>query len=455
MSLTTSLNIAAQSLLVDDAALQTTNNNIANANTPGYSRQVAVFNEVAPTNHGAVSIGNGVALQQFQSIRDELLQTQIEQQTQAQAGISARLTSLQQIEPTFTTSTQDIGTQMTALFSSLSSLGTDPTSGSQRANVIAAGQNLANSFNTASRNLTSIQTGLNKQVSHDVSQINALSQQIAALNPQINALQKSGQDGGTLVDQQDQLVLQLSQLTNASITQTSNGITITTGSGTPLVVGSQSFGLQTAVGSAGMTHVLDGNGTDITSSLTGGDLGGTAQTRDGIIPKLLGQLDTLANEVGSAFNAVQAGGYDQGGKAGQAFFNVPVSTAGSAGLIGMALTNPAAVAASSDGSPGDSGNLANFAEIQTSKLSGGATPVETYANLVYQVGSLTSNLTAQSSALSASLTQLNDQRSSVSGVSIDQEATNLIQYQQAYQAAARVVSTVQQLFQVTISMGTA
>ncbi len=222
-----------------------------------------------------------------------------------------------------------------------------------------------------------------------------------------------------------------------------------------LVVGSQSYALQTATGSDGMQHVLDQNGTDITASLSSGDLGGTIQMRDQTIPGLLSQLDTLASQFGNAFNAAQAKGFDQNGAAGGDFFTVPATVAGSAGAISMAITDPTRIAASSDGTADSNGNVANLSAVQTNLLPSGNTPSEGYANLVYQVGSLTSNANAESTATTASLLQLNDQLSSVSGVSIDQEATNLITFQTAYQAAARVVSTVQAMFQVTMAMGTA
>ena len=454
-SLSTSLSIAVQSLNAASGSLQATNNNIANANTPGYTRKVAILNEGAPTTEGNLSVGSGVVLEGYQSVRDELVQTQIQQQTQAQSGANAQLASLDQIQPTFTTSTNDIGTQMSALFSSISSLSTNPTSPALRQAVLTAGQNLATAFNTASNSLTQQQTGLNTQVTQDVSQINQLTQQIAALNPQIAQLQATGQDGGTLQDQQNQLVLQLSALTNVAVTKTDNGETLTTGNGTPLVMGSQSFALQTTVGAGGMEHVLDQNGTDITSSLTTGDLGGTIQTRDQTIPGLLNQLDTLANQFGTAFNAAQASGFDQYGNPGQNFFTIPVTAPGSAATISMAISDPALIAVSSDGSTGSNGNLTNFSSVQTAALPSGQNPGDAYASLVYQVGSLTATANAESQATTASLTQLNDQLNSVSGVSIDQESANLITYQQAYEAAARVVTTVQALFSVTMTMGTA
>jgi flagellar hook-associated protein 1 FlgK len=258
-----------------------------------------------------------------------------------------------------------------------------------------------------------------------------------------------------LQDQQNQLVLSLSALTNVSVTQTRSGETLTTGNGTALVVGSQSFALQTTTSSDDMVQVLDTNGTNVTSSISGGDLGGTIQMRDQTIPTLLNQLDTLSNQFGSAFNAVQESGTDENGNAGSQFFDVPTAIAGSAAAISVAISNPSQIAASQDGSAEDNGNVANLIALQTTALPSGETPISAYANLVYQVGSLATNATAESGATTTSLLQLNDQLSSVSGVSIDQESTNLITYQTAYEAAARVVTTVQALFQITLAMGTA
>lgn len=458
-SLNASLNIAVQALDAATGSITATNNNIANANTPGYSRQVAVLVEATPTQNGSLSEGNGVELTGYQSVRNEVLQTLIEQQTTAQSGANAQLTPMQQIQPTFTTSTQDIGTEMSALFSSISSLSTTPSNSASRQAVLQAGQNLATAFNTASQSLTTQQNALNTNVTQDVSQINELTKQIAALNPQLAELKATGQDGGTLQDQQDELVLKLSALTSVSETQDAKGeATLTTGNGTTLVAGSQSYSLQTATGSDGMQHVIDQTGADITTSLTGGDLGGSIQMRDSTtsgIPSVLNQLDTLANQFGNAINAAQAGGYDQNGNAGQNFFTVSATIAGSAASIKMAITDPALIAASSDGTSGSNGNLASFSTVQNTALGSGQTPSDAYSSLVSQVGSLTSNAQAESTASTASLLQLNDQRSSVSGVSIDEESANLITYQQAYEAAARVVTTIQSLFTVLVSMGTA
>lgn len=463
MSLTSSLSIAGQSLANATAVLQAINNNIANANTPGYSREVAQFQSVAPDPDSTAQPGQGAVLQGFQSVRDELLQTQIQNENQAQGQANAELTALQQIQPLFTTSAGDIGTEMSNFFTSMSSLSAQPDNSAARQAVMTAGQNLTYAFNTVSQHLSQLQSGLNTQVTQDVSQINQITTQIATLNPKIAAMQAQGKDPGTLQDQRDQLVVQLSGLVGVSVTNTESGITVSMGDAMPLVVGSKSFALKTQEDSQGMQQILDTNGQPMidppiaggNTPPKGGDLGGTLQARDSSIPAFLNALDTLAHQFANAFNSAQASGYDQYGNPGQPFFSVPSTTAGSAGSISVAIADPSLIAASSDGSPGSNGNVANLTAVQTTVLPSGETPTDAYASLVFQVGSMTAEANTRSSATAASLRQLNDQRSSVSGVSIDQESTNLITYQQAYEAAARVITTVQSLFQVTMTMGTA
>jgi flagellar hook-associated protein 1 FlgK len=202
-----------------------------------------------------------------------------------------------------------------------------------------------------------------------------------------------------------------------------------------------------------MQHVLDSNGTDITTTIQGGQLGGSIQTRDQVIPSYLTQLNTLASQFATAFNAAQAKGYDSTGKAGQNFFSVPAGGAGAAAGITVAITNPSQVASSSDGTAGSNGNVANLSAALTNALPSGQSPSQAYAGLVFQVGNDASNSSTRSTAIGQNLTQLTNQQSSVSGVSIDEETTNLIRYQTAYEAAARIVSTIQQLGTVTLDMG--
>ncbi len=450
--LNTSLSIASQALQAQEAAVSVTTNNIANANTPGYSRETVILTEASSNQQGEVSLGGGVSLQGYTSVRDQLLDLRIQQQTSEQSSADAQTNALDQVQTLFPSTGDSIGTDISTFFSSVSALSADPANTATRQAVISAAQNVAEQFNSVSNGLTSEQTSLNQQVVTDVNQINQLSSQIASLNTQLGQLSAAGQNTGTVEDQIDQDELSLSKLTNISITHTEGADTITTGNGTPLVLGDQSYALSTSANSSGLEEVLDSNGKNITSTISSGDLGGTITTRDTSIPALLTQLDTLANQFATAINAAQAQGYNQNGTAGTALFTVPATVAGSAAAITLATTDPSQIAASSDGSSGSNGNVANLSAVGTTKLASGFTPTDASANLVYQVGTLTSNASSQSTAIGISLTQLTQQQSSVSGVSIDEESTNLIQYQQAYQAAAKVVSTIQTLFDSTISM---
>lgn len=453
-SLNTSLSIAMQALMAEQGAIEATSNNIANANTPGYSRVVPIFEEAEPTDVNGISIGNGVVLAGYQSVRDQVLATRIDQVTQQNSGAQAQLNSLQQVQTYFDSTGTDIGSEMSAFFSSISELETNPSSSSLRQSVLSAAQNLATAFRTTSSGITQVQTGLNQQVTSDVAQINQLTAQIAQLNSQLAQAKAGGQDGGTVQDQMNEDLSQLSTLTDVSVTQTESGITVTTGNGTALVSGSQSFNLQTSAGPGGMTQVLDSEGNNITATIQNGDLGGTLQVRDGTLPGLLNQLDTLANQFATAMNSANASGTDLDGNTGGAIFSVPSTVAGSAADITVAMTDPSQIAASSDGTTGSGGNLTNLLAVQNAQLPMGSSPTDAYSSLVFNVGEVTSNAQAEVSGTGSALTQLQDQQSAISGVSIDEESANLLQYQQAYEAAAKVVSTIDELGAVALNMGT-
>jgi flagellar hook-associated protein 1 FlgK len=448
--LSTSLLIGVQALEANQGALNATSNNIANANTPGYTREVAQFTETPVNQVNDQILGGGVSLTGLQSVRDELLNMQINQQTSAQSSVDTQSTSLQQVQTYFTTTGGDIASALSSFSSSLAELSANSSNTAEQQSVLSSGQNLAEAFNTAANGLTTVQSAADTQVTQTVAQINTLTKQIASLNGQLWQLQASGQDGGTVQDQRDQAVQQLSQLTGISITQSSNGETITTGNGSPLVMGSQSFSLQTTTGSNGTQQVIDSSGNNITSSIQGGQLGGAIEIRDQTIPSYLSQLNTLASQFAAAFNAAQAQGYTSSGAQGGTFFTVS-NAANAASTI--SVSNSAQVAVSSDGSSGSNGNVANLSSTLTNKLPSGQTAADAYASLVYQVGNDTSTASSNSTAIGDNLLSLTNQQGAISGVNIDEETTNLIKYQTAYEAAARIVSTVQALGTVTLDMG--
>jgi flagellar hook-associated protein 1 FlgK len=322
-----------------------------------------------------------------------------------------------------------------------------------RQSVLTAAGKLATDFNTTAQNLQTRRSNLDLNVVQSVSQVNTLTAQIANVDRQIANVQNANGNTGTLVDTRTSLIRQLSGLIDVSVIPSDQGITLATSNGTTLVSGSQSFALSTQLGSDGVQHILSGS-QDITTSLTGGSLAGLIQIRDQEIPNLGSSLDQLAAGLATALNTANKTGFDLNGAAGvDLFVPPPAGGVGAAAALTVNITDPALLAASSDGTIGSNGNLAVLSAVHDQAVANGQTPLDFYSNLVSQVGNTTSNTSADAAASNLILQQLQDQRGSISGVSLDEEAANLIRYQTAYQAAARVVSAVDALLSDAVNLG--
>jgi len=445
---------ACSALKTQTHALDIVANNVANISTAGYSRKQPQFAENPPIVLGQLTFGTGVSLENTVSIRDPILQLRIQQETGTQGELSAFVNAMQQVQAQFNNQGNDIGTQLSALFASVSQLSTSPASVALRQGVLTAASNLASSISTTANNLQSQQTNLDLSVTQSVDQVNTLTQHIAKVNGQIAALENLHQDASAFVDQRDVLVGQLSNLIDVSQIKTESQISLTTSKGTALVAGTQAFTLTTQPDASGLEHVF-AEGNDITSQLNSGQLGGLLQVRDQKIPPLLTSLDTLATGISNPFNAASSNGFDlNGNQGGSIFVAPPVSGIGAAAGMAVAIPDPNLLAASSDGSAGSNGNLANFSAIHDQTTFNGETPSDFYGSLIFSIGNDVSNGSTEQQASQLVLQQLQDQRGSISGVSLDEEAGNMVQYQRAYDAAARVVDTVNQMLETLINMGT-
>ena len=443
------LSIATGALGAQLAGIEVSNNNIANANTPGYSRQVVSLSSAASVQNGT-SVDQGVSYDGFNTVRDAVLNMSINAATSTQGSLTAQNTLLTQLNSAFSGTTTGIAASISTLFSDLSALSSEPSDSSARQTVLGDAQQLVSDFHQGAAALSDVANAANREVSTTVAQINQLAQQIAALNERLPPSSNNGQSGNALEDQRDTLTTQLSQLIGTSSTQTEGNPTLTTTNGSPLVIGSTSYPLQVTMGSDGNAHVLDAEGNDITSSMSGGTLGGALTVRDNTVPSFSAQLDSLAAQFATAMNGAQAAGYDLSGDTGSVMFDLP--NEGAAAGISLALPSGASIAISSDGSADSSGNLQSFLSVQSEALPSGATPTDAYASLVSNIGSAGAEVNSSLTATAASLQQLTTQQDSVSGVSVDEETTNLIRYQQAYEAAARVISTVNDLYTSLMNM---
>jgi flagellar hook-associated protein 1 len=457
-SLSASLNIAAQSLLADETAIQTTTNNIANANTPGYSREVANFEDNPPIQVGDLTLGNGVDIASVTSQRSAILDLRVNQETQTQGTLNELVSSGQQIQALFNeTSGTGLQAPLTAFFNSLSQLSANPSDPDTRQSVLTAAQNLASAFNQTATGLSQVQSSEDLGVTQSVSQINTLTSQVATLNTQIQDAAGAGQNSGPLTDQRQQLLNQLSNLVGISEINAGNGsLTISTANGSALVVGGQSFQLTTqANGTTGFQDVYS-QGTDITTQITGGQLAGQIQIRDQEIPSIQNQLDSLASNLANAVNTQNAQGYDlNGNPGGNIFVPPPANGVGAAANLAVAITSGSQIAASAGpapGNPGDNTNANALLNIQNEDIVNGQTPLNAYSNLVYNIGNFVSTAQSNQNTGGAVLQQLQDLQGGVSNVDINEESANLVRFQAAYTASAQVSGIIDELMQTTINM---
>lgn len=459
MSLSSGLAIALSALQASQGAEAVTANNVANANTPGYSRQVAELAPMPPETIGNVQYGTGVELTGVRSITDTLITNQIQQQQQQNGQATAFQSAMQPVQQMFA-ETQGSGLEgdIGNFFNSLQQLETQPTDTPTRQAVLNAAQTMASGFNQTAAELASQRTNADQQVLQTVAQVNSLSQQIAGINSEIGGLPTNSSGAGQLIDQRTQLISQLSQLVQVqSVTTNSGMVNLTTVGGGALVVGNQSEALTTQVNAATGMHDVYAQGTDITAALgasaRGGEMGGYIQARDQAIPQMQSQLDTLAAGLANAVNTQNQAGYTLSGAAGGNFFNPPpAGVTGAAAAFSLAISNPANIAASSDGSAGSNGNAVALANLRSQPIVAGQTPDAYYANAVSQLGTQIQNASVQQQAGAQLLAGLQNQLGSVSGVSLNEEAANLMQYQQAYDAAAKVGSTIDAMMQSAMQM---
>jgi len=217
-----SLSVALSGLSVSQQEMETTSNNVANANTPGYTREVSDVTASDPVEIGSLSVGTGVVLEKIESLRDPMLQIQINQATQQNSALNASLTQLQQIQTQFASDTSGIGADISNFFNSLQQLSPDPSDLTLRQGVLTAADTLATDFNNAAQSLQTQRSNVDQNVVQTVTQVNSLTSQIASVEQQISALQSANQGDNTLVDTQNNLIQQLSALVDVQVIPTAD-----------------------------------------------------------------------------------------------------------------------------------------------------------------------------------------------------------------------------------------
>jgi flagellar hook-associated protein 1 FlgK len=453
----------SQALDADQAALNIVANNVANANTTGYTEETPNWQENEPIEIDGVSYGAGVTDTGATSVRNSVLVARLDQQQQLASASASRLTALDTIQTLFTpdsgsssSTAGDIGSDITSFFSSLSSLEANPTVSSDRQAVLSAAKTLAGDISNAADSLNSQRSALDQEAAGTTSQVNSLTTAIAQLNQQIQSSSPDA-DAGTLEDQRSEDVSQLSKLIGINqVTTENNGLSITTTSGQLLVSEGSSYQLTTGTVD-GVTDFFLG-GTDITSQLAsgGGSLGGYLTARDVDIPSALSSLDQLAYSISTSVNKQNNAGTDLDGDNGNAgnIFSEPTAVAGSAASMSVVMTDPNHIAAAGLGDgTGDNSNAIAMADLANQAIVDGETPSNFYSNFVSALGSTVSGVQTENTAQNASVTQLQTQNSAISGVNLNDEASSMTTLERSYQAASQVFTMLNTIMASALNLG--
>jgi len=456
------LSIARQGMMAQQAGLSVTGQNVANANTEGYSRRTVALGSLPgpPVGGGGVEI---VGIKRYADvfanlrlIAEQSMLGRSEQQASLLSQVSAVFNDMDDA---------GLGSALDQFWSSVRALQTSPGEDAARREVLARGAELATVFNQAAERLLSMKSGVDGVLRSAVDEVNQRCTQLADLNADVLSATVRGQDLSDLYDRRDQLVREIAEYVSVSyaVNDKDQMILFMEG-GKPLVEGDICCSLRVPAGAAaGMAAVEyvtpSGAASDVTTCFRGGAVGGALEVRDTRIPEFEGALDSLAYDLAGAFNSVHQAGYGLDAVGGRDFFAPLASVAGAARLLSLDAAvdgNPDAVAAALDPAmlPGDNGNAIALAELADQALASGGTVTfnEAYASLVADVGIATRRADREATSVESTIAAIEGIRDSVAGVSLDEEMSNLILYQRAYQASSRVLSAIDEAISSLLEM---
>lgn len=539
------LNIGQSALAAAQVGISTTGHNIANAATPGYSRQVVVQSAAQSQNFGYGYVGQGAQVTAVTRVYNELLSRQVTSSQSSSAAINAYSAQIKQLDNLLADDSAGLSSAMQQFFSSLQTLSTNPGDAPSRQAMLSTAHSFVGRFQDLGERMEEIRSGINVQLQGHVTEVNSYAKQIAGLNDVISkAIGAEGYPPNDLMDQRDLLVSELSKLVKTSVVNQGNGeYNLFIGNGLPLVVGTQSYGLQTMASPTDPTRLeIAYQGKSSTSllapgTLAGGSLGGLLEFRTESLDSMQNQLGRIALVLADSFNTQHKQGLDSTGAAGTDFFSVAAPLVSASGRntgsaeLSVNVVQSGAVTASDyrlqyDGSqykltrlndgqvqaydslpqtvdgisialgsgslaagdefvikptynvastikvtlddisqiaaggPAPSGsadnrNLLLLAGLQTSNtLNGGTTTYQgAYNQLISMVGNKTRELSITGAAEERVLAYSVAAQQSESGVNLDEEATNLLRYQQAYQAAGKFMQIADQMFDILLALG--
>jgi flagellar hook-associated protein 1 FlgK len=454
------LDIGKYALFTEQRAIHTTGHNIANANTDGYSRQRVNMETNEPMSSWPGQLGMGVRAQEVERIHDRFLGGRIISENEKTGKWEAKKEGLERIE-TVLNESDDAGLSlaMSEFWNAWHDLSLNPSGEAERVVLLSKGENLSRIINNIYSELELVRKDMDGVISGSLSEINSITNEIADLNLKIFQVESSRQNANDYRDKRDLLLKELSYLIDIDTFEDNQGkVTVLLKSGTPLVSDISPWTLSSEQNGEGLTDVVwidfDGNTNSITDAISGGKLGGWLDVRDEVIPDYLNKLDELASTLIGEVNAIHSSGYALDGSTGNDFF--AGSSASDIEVSQSICNNTSLIAAAEEleGIPGDNRNAIAIAQLQNilTMNEGTITFDEYYNSLVSDVGDKVTTSTRSLEHQDTVMNQLDTYRETVSGVSLDEEMVNLVKYQHAFDAAAKLITTVDEMLETVIAM---
>ena len=455
-----SLDIARRAIWASRLGMDVTSHNIANVNTPGFSRQRVENRAANPLQLLQGQLGLGVSADMITRVRNSMLDAQYRQTSFTLGNASVKEKLYSQIESIISEPDENsIGNLMTEFFSEFSNLAADPESTSIRNLVRQKAETLVQMFHHKNNQLNLMKQSIQQEVGSAVNQINEISRQIASLNQQISSAEAGSGSANDLRDRRDMLLDQLSQYVKVSYSEDRLGRMTVNGEGINLVSGIRANELAVeSVAEDGMPSLKLISEEGKTRQIRYGKLGGLIEMYNVTIPDLLNKLDALAGNLAEEVNRLHRAGYGlpkgdpPTSPTGMDFF-----TGNSAATLNISVEvreDVANIAASNDGTPGNGEVAMAIANVRNQKIFTGRTQTldDYYSGMISGLGEEIQKVQNTVDSQEMLIDQIKNQRDSVSGVSLDEEMTNLIKYQRSFEAAAKVVRVVDEIMQTVIDM---
>lgn len=446
MSGINALNIAKNSLLSHQTAINITGTNIANVNTPGYSRQRAVFSTLIQS----------VEIASIKRIYDQFLGVQLNEQANGLGDSEARRDALGRIEMTFNeTDGGGINELMNKFWGAWENLSANPSGQAERQALVSVSQSLTSMFRSYSNELLSAQADANTRIHGLAHQVNEYLSNIADINSKIIRAEADDTGLNTLKDKRANLLLALAESVDFhSIKGSNDSISVFLSNGMPLVEGGRTWRLDVVTGNHASDPSFydivfkDDPGVVINDVITKGRLAASLDVRDTTIADYMGSLDELAVAIVEKINTQHKLGYDMSQNLGEDFF-VFYTGAEEAKYMKVSADIIADInkIAAAETVNGDGGNAVSMSIIKDELTMSGNTSTFSsyYSSLVARVGQDVADVNRSFDHHTNLMTQLTNRREGISGVSIDEEMMNLIKYQAGYNASARLFVVAQEL----------